>query len=341
MNTDQHDPQKAAEFMRLCLGKINQFQLPLTAKNLALIYTYASGANAHLNAVLDEMLNQGSGLDQAQTDAMFSKYVCGCEPIEDEKLQSELLNAVAQVLGSIVDFAGQAAMSDKALEKHLKVLAGTKEPADVLRIAAEIINDTRGLVEASRMLEDSMRQSTVEIESLRQELTHAREQATRDTLTGLYNRRGFDDAIGEAIEKYTAGEEEFCLLVIDIDHFKKVNDTHGHLVGDKVLVGIANVLVKNIRGNDYVARFGGEEFAVLLRDSPMTSAFSVAENLRASVQRLKLKHIKSGKTLDPITISIGLADCRKNESAVDLIHRTDKALYRAKETGRNRTVIAD
>jgi diguanylate cyclase len=340
-NNQKTSPQQSAEYMRLALSKLSEFKLPLSAKNLALLFTYASGANAHLNSVIDDALKQSGQLDEGTTEKLFATYVCGCEPMQDEKLQSELLNAVAQVLGSIVDFAGHAALSDKTLEHHLQTLASTRDPADVLRIAAEIISDTRSLVEASRSLEETMRQSTVEIEGLREELDYAREQATRDTLTGLHNRRGFDKEIAQALQNFEQEGEGFCLMMLDVDHFKKVNDTHGHLVGDKVLIGISNLLVKQMRGSDYLARFGGEEFAILLYGNQLASAFTVAENLRSSVERLKLKHIKSGKTLDPINVSLGVACCRSGESEVDLIQRCDKALYRAKELGRNRTVIAD
>jgi diguanylate cyclase len=131
------------------------------------------------------------------------------------------------------------------------------------------------------------------------------------------------------------------VLLIDIDHFKKVNDTHGHLVGDKVLTAIAQQLLKQIRGSDYLSRFGGEEFAILLSEAPLAAAFTVAENLRKSISKLKWRLSKSGAEVGQITISIGIASIKPNESVEALLGRCDEALYRAKTLGRNRSIIAE
>ena len=130
-------------------------------------------------------------------------------------------------------------------------------------------------------------------------------------------------------------------MILDIDHFKTINDTHGHLVGDKVLIGIAKQLLNQMRGNDYLSRYGGEEFAILLLDTPITGAFTVAENLRRAIGRSRLKHSTTGQKIGKVTTSIGIACYRADETHEDLIQRCDQALYRAKSLGRDRTVIAD
>ena len=113
------------------------------------------------------------------------------------------------------------------------------------------------------------------------------------------------------------------------------------LVGDKVLKGISSLLHSHMRGNDYLSRFGGEEFAIILRETPITGAFTVAENLRQSIEKLRLKHVKTGQQIGKVTISVGLAAYRQGETVIELIERCDRALYRAKSLGRNRTVLAD
>ncbi len=338
---DQETPEQAAEFLRLTLAKLAELKLPVSALNYALVYHYVSGSHAALNESLDEAFKQGQAPDAETMREYFTRYVCECETVNDAELRNELLLAVAQILGSIVDFAGKAALSNQSLESHLKELALAEDPKKILKIAADIIGETRNFVDATELVEGSIMETTMQIKSLKEELDQAREQANIDTLTGLYNRRGFDHALSDSIRTVEQESGSFCLLMLDIDYFKSVNDTHGHLVGDKVLRGISQLLVKQMRGNDYLSRFGGEAFAIILRDTPITGAFTAAENLRTMVERLKLKQVKSGRSLEQITISIGVACHRKGETDTSLIERCDHALYRAKELGRNRTIIAE
>jgi diguanylate cyclase len=302
------------------------------------MYFYVSGLDLALNKKLDALFENWDA-DLAQE--LFNRYVCGCNENENQELRKELAMTVAQILGSLIEMAGQAALSNDKLETHMEHLAKTNEPRQILRIASDIISDTRTLLDQSQKFEMNLSESTQEISSLKDELDQVRRMATTDSLTGLYNRRGFDEEIEQVIKRCNEQKHIFSLLIIDIDHFKRVNDNHGHLVGDKVLRGISKLLHKQMRGKDYLSRFGGEEFAVILRDTPITGAFTVAENLRRVVEKLRLKHVKTGKQLEKVTISIGVASYRYNESIKDFIQRCDKALYRAKVLGRNRTVLAD
>ena len=256
-------------------------------------------------------------------------------------MEQELLLVVAQILGMVVDLTGQTALSSSRLEVHLDKLASCKDPVKILETASNIIGETRHFVDETKKFESTLRESTHEIEQLKGKLDTARKQATVDSLTNLNNRRGFDATIIEAISNSQSSNRDFCLMLLDIDHFKKVNDSHGHLVGDKVLIGIANLLQNHMRGNDYLSRYGGEEFAILLLETPITGAFTVAENLRRAIGRARLKHTTTGQKIGKVTISIGVASYRSKETAEALIERCDQALYRAKSLGRDRTVIAD
>lgn len=333
--------ETAAEYLRLCLAKLGQLKLPITPVNYALVYFYVSGEDVELNTRLDELFVDSDKWSDEQARELFAQYVCQCSGGKDSALEQELLVTVAQILGMVVDLSGRTAISSEKLESHLKNLAASKDPVEVLRVASDIIAETRSFVDETTKFESSLRQSTQEIKLLKSELDNARKQATVDSLTGLNNRRGFDQALTTAIDSVKSDHRIFSLIILDIDHFKSVNDQHGHLVGDKVLIGIARQLFKQMRGNDYLSRFGGEEFAILLLDTPITGAFTVAENLRKSIEKLRLKHTKTGQLIGKVTISIGVACFRSEESAEALIQRCDKALYRAKSLGRDRTVIAD
>lgn len=339
--TDVDPIAQASEFFRLSLTKLSQAKISFTPVNYALVYFYVAGNDLALNKRLDELFEDIDQWTDETANKLYNRYICHCDDKANEGLREELLMIMAQILGSLIDIAGKTAVSNELLENHMTRLASSNEPKTILNIAVDIIAETRHFVDQTRDFEINLRESSQEISFLKDELDHARKQATMDALTGLHNRGGFDDAIVDSIEMSLSNGFNFCLLFFDIDHFKNVNDTHGHLVGDKVLIGLSKLLKKHMRGNDYLARYGGEEFAIILRDTPITGAFSVAENLRKSIEKLRLKHVKTGQQIGQITISIGVASYRRGEAVEDLIHRCDKALYRAKSLGRNRTVLAD
>lgn len=162
---------------------------------------------------------------------------------------------------------------------------------------------------------------------------HRRDSIT-DPLTGLYNRRYLDDRLSaESARAHRAGEP-LSLIACDIDHFKQINDGHGHLVGDEVLKAVGQHLGKTVRGVDVVGRWGGEEFIILVPDTGIDEAGQLAERIRDEIQRLSFDDISG------VTVSIGIAEPREDESLTPVLERADGALYRAKREGRDRVVSA-
>ncbi|WP_373186035.1 GGDEF domain-containing protein [Halopseudomonas sp.] len=168
--------------------------------------------------------------------------------------------------------------------------------------------------------------------SLQNELKH---QASRDPLTDLFNRRALEESALKALGMARRSGMPVTLLLMDLDRFKAINDEHGHKVGDQVLVAFAEHLNDHSRVPDLVCRFGGEEFLVLLPDTSLPEAQSIAERIRTGLEK---KVIVTGKTSVKITVSIGVAELRDDEqdNLFDLVERADQALYQAKEQGRNR-----
>jgi diguanylate cyclase len=138
-----------------------------------------------------------------------------------------------------------------------------------------------------------------------------------------------------------AESQPFCVLVLDIDHFKEVNDTYGHLVGDKVIRRVGTLLSANVKGKDTVARLGGEEFGVLLPDTPLANAERVGQALRHTVETSRLRRTDTGAPLGRVTISIGATVYQPRESLDEFIERADRALYQSKKGGRNRVSVID
>jgi two-component system cell cycle response regulator len=172
---------------------------------------------------------------------------------------------------------------------------------------------------------------------LRQKLELARELATHDVLTGLFNRRYFERRMKEEIAHARRHKRAFSIVLLDLDHFKLVNDTYGHEHGDRVLCHVAKVLESQVRQDDVACRFGGEEFVLLLRDTPAMAARVVANRLRAALASKPLPLGPDGE-LRHVTFSAGVAgaDERNGFAVDDVVARADAALYRAKDAGRNR-----
>jgi diguanylate cyclase (GGDEF)-like protein/PAS domain S-box-containing protein len=166
-----------------------------------------------------------------------------------------------------------------------------------------------------------------------------RSQSIRDPLTGLYNRRFMEESMERELRRATRGQQQVALLMVDVDHFKRFNDTFGHQAGDAVLHAFGNLLKSGRRGGDVVCRYGGEEFAFVLPGASLDSARLRAERLREEIKRLDVRHF--GQRLEAVTLSIGIAVFPDNaESAEQLVKAADDALYRAKEEGRDRIVSA-
>ncbi|HIJ85472.1 MAG: hypothetical protein HW380_2238 [Magnetococcales bacterium] len=159
--------------------------------------------------------------------------------------------------------------------------------------------------------------------------------ARMDGLTGIYNRRSFDDMLQRFLSRSQRTQKPMAMVILDVDHFKRYNDGHGHQAGDQALIALANVLKDSLRPSDFAARYGGEEFAFLLPSPPFDEAIAIAERVRHAVMEKKI--LSQNQTpLPGITVSIGLAMSRPDSTPESLIGMADRNLYRAKQEGRNR-----
>ena len=201
------------------------------------------------------------------------------------------------------------------------------------------VAQVQAVFEARRARQQTQLQSLGEkLEQLGSQLETARKDSTTDALTQLYNRRAFDEQLVRTVELASLRAGGAALLIIDLDHFKQLNDTYGHPGGDAVLSAVAQACVRVFKGKgDFVARYGGEELAVLIRDVDGPSMGALAERLRAAIAALEVKH--DGRLMR-VTASIGAAFWARGESTDGWLSRADAALYAAKGAGRNRVVTA-
>lgn len=250
--------------------------------------------------------------------------------------------------GAILRLAEVLGLAKSATSEYEKSLTGCAEKmpphADEGVVAAIIKNLLHATGQVTRRHDElgvHLDEASKHVSELGQYLENIRKEALTDGLTGLANRRAFDRRIADCMEDAEARNAPLVLLMLDVDHFKTINDTYGHTVGDQVLRLVATVLLNNIKGQDMAARYGGEEFAVLLPNTPRAGARNVAEMLRRAVEVKELVDRGNGRGLGRVTLSLGVAEFKPGESAVSFIERADAALYQAKNAGRNRVCIGD
>ena len=212
------------------------------------------------------------------------------------------------------------------------------KPFEDLDLVTEVVTramDKMALLHENRMLLEDLEQSNLRMEQSNEAL---RELAIRDGLTGLFNHRHFKDVLERELTRAERYDRPLCMLMLDVDHFKNYNDTHGHPAGDEVLKILADLIVTRLRDVDTSARYGGEEFAVLLPETDRKAGTLVAEDIRAQVENYPFQGRES-QPLGKVTVSLGVAEFPADSGdAASLVGKSDEALYRAKSQGRNRVV---
>jgi diguanylate cyclase len=185
--------------------------------------------------------------------------------------------------------------------------------SDLKRIVDQIKHEINNLESSSGSFKEQLDQATREIDELKTKLARYRDEALKDSLTRMNNRRGFRKNLKDIISKTRTDGSSLCLIIADIDHFKQFNDTHGHLVGDNVLRIVAATIKESIKGKDLAARVGGEEFAILLPDTPFDGAMKLANDMRLAFERLDLKKKSTGESLGKITLSFGVPTTKRGK----------------------------
>ncbi len=320
-------PARAAECLRLALPLMARQAARPHPWSYAVWYEHVAGRDAELSAEIERLTADGGRLDEAAIDRLYRTHVA------DNRLQ--VAEQVAEGLGGMLQTMGASAQAvGTHSERFDSALAGWQralergEAGDPERVA-EMRHDTLTMRQATGALSAQLAGAHAEVARLRGELERLREEALSDGLTGLANRRAFDQRMASA-----GG----CLLLADIDHFKQVNDRWGHLFGDQVLRSVAQGLRACLDKGLFAARIGGEEFAVLLPVPALASAQALAERIRGTVAGSRIR--RGGEALGQVTVSLGVAQRRPGESPQDWFHRADRALYAAKAGGRNRTAVA-
>jgi diguanylate cyclase len=312
--------------MRLRLEHgLNWYELLPILDDLAVLMLAINDSGQHEFEIYLKQLNGRLESFQSNLQAASEDYVGG--QTASRELNNQLREQVDGLQSSVQEAADLPSLK-QVLENRLEGLLSTMDQHQKTR-------DEREQDVAARLQSLASRVATMEQEALgfRANLEEQRQKALIDPLTGLPNRAAWEERLTHEIALWQKNKNSLLVCILDLDHFKRINDGYGHLAGDRVLKIVAKVLKKQLRTGDFIARFGGEEFVILLPDTPVTAGLTLLEQIRTAVEQCPF-HFKS----EPVTITVssGMTALRPGERSDVALKRADQALYRAKESGRNR-----
>ena len=255
-----------------------------------------------------------------------------------DKVGARVIGEIDDVMKLITEALGVSSSYGANLDGASQKLASVQTGEQLKAIVDQLAKSTREMRETNKALEERLSLSKHEINDLQHSLEAIRAESLTDPLTGLGNRKYFDRSIEAAVAAALASGEPLSLLMFDIDHFKSFNDSYGHLTGDQVLRLVGMSLKQTIKGQDITARYGGEEFAVVLPNTGLRQALTVADHIRRAVMAKELKKKSTGEILGRVTISVGVSLLKAGDDTDSLIERADACLYAAKRNGRNRVI---
>lgn len=316
--------------------QIQQYQTPPLPSTYSLWYSYVSGENSELVACVDDVLSKNDTLSLYEICEISSSY-SPSESAESaqQEIGKEIENEISNVLGLIEDSVKNNDSLGAALEGVEEVLPGTSATGELQSAVAALITENRRMVGSARDLNDGLRESQKQIERLNRELEEVQNQSLLDPLTRVANRRAFERCIQSELSQVEEHGGDLCLVLADIDHFKRVNDTFGHPAGDHVLQEFAQIVQRHVKGQDMVARYGGEEFAVVLPKTDIFAALNLMVRVKQDIERTQFSFGDPPLSLGYLTASFGISAFKPGSDAADLISRADTKLYEAKNAGRN------
>lgn len=326
---------QAGEYLRLTLKHITKYNLATNGINLVVFYEYVEGKNSDLNKAIDKILDQYGKIKPEQIKQIYGTYFNQDHQIVASKLLNRLNQIIKELSMSFGDSIDGMAEQGRKVEDLSTQISQTKDYNDINKIIDKMLVETKALVVSNQKAYSQIKSSSENINVLKYKLKQIKLEAQTDPLTSLANRRSFEQKL--EYERLTAAENSgaFCIMMMDIDCFKKINDNHGHLVGDSVLKNLADILLKSLRQSDFSARIGGDEFCIILPGTKLSGASIAAVKIKDIINKRTWRLKETGKHMENVTISIGIAQYKFNDSNKDLIKRADDALYLAKESGRN------
>jgi diguanylate cyclase len=343
-NLYKQNREESAAILKLVIAEMGRHDAPFTPAVFTVWYEHLAGINPALSEAVLQSQQSRERLDGAAMDELYRAHVA--EPdAEAAKVASGQFDAVMSAVAQQAETTGRDA---KAYGNQLAGLsqalqdgeAGIEDSTIAPRLS-EVASGTERMQTSVAALARAVQDGKTEIARLHAALDRSRTEAITDPLSQLLNRKGFDDAMHRVLARPVRSGRAHCLVMLDIDHFKRVNDTYGHPVGDTVIQALGQILKRLTTGPGLsVARVGGEEFAVLLADSTLALAAQLAQAVQALVRSTSIRKRGSQETIATVTISAGVAALGEGGDGAALMAAADQALYKSKQNGRDRVTVA-
>ena len=330
--------RRALGYANSAMDLLKRGQIPPYPQFYELLYTYATGVNPTLNQRINQIFRDGSASEQL-AERLYNEFLKAADANERISSVSERMAMRIDAVNEAIDSAMATA---NAYSGTLQSASGDLDhdlgEAELRSIAQKLLGETRRMQDANALLEEKLEASREDIAALQRDLDEVRRESMLDPLTKIFNRKSFDEGLLKNFNEAAERGMPLCLMLLDIDHFKKFNDTWGHQTGDQVLRLVAMTLKSNIKGKDIAARYGGEEFAAILPETDLEGAVIVADNIRKAIQAKELLKRSTNEKLGRMTASFGVAMYKTGDTPASLIERADRCLYAAKHAGRNRVL---
>ncbi|MET1046776.1 MAG: GGDEF domain-containing protein [Hyphomicrobium sp.] len=317
---------------------LNQIALnayPADPTTYQVLYHHTTGEPPSFAYAVNSILKSKPKLDEADIEKLSDEFCSKGDFVERSGAVGALLSDEIRRLGSAFEFAKiEASNRSEALSEATSLYEGREQLRELVQL---LILTAKNMEQSNKQLEAQLSSSIIEIKRLKERLEVARADSLVDPLTLLQNRASFDNTLAQVMRHAAETKSPVSLLMIDIDHFKTINDRFGHLIGDQIIKMVAAAATRTTGEGSHLARFGGEEFLALLGVG-MKDAVAVAERIRRQVNQGEYRLKKTGEMIGQVSVSIGVSVLRSTDTALSFIERADQCLYAAKSRGRDRVL---
>jgi diguanylate cyclase len=328
------------ERAREIIERMGAQQIPTSPANYEIWTTHVAGVKPDLSREIETRLERGEPFTDETNEALFERFFANTRlSIQMLETSETIARELDETVSSLRGAGGQAGSYAKVLQEAANRFDGGVDSAEFRAIVQHLAVTTHEMVESNLKLAEQIESQSRQVEELQTALQSVKVEALTDGLTGLANRRMFDETLRRRMIDAEADKSDLCLLIFDIDHFKRINDAWGHALGDQVLRYIASVLRAHAQGDVLAARFGGEEFALIMPRTNLALADALAARVSKAVKSKRLSLKSTGDVIGEVAVSIGVARFREPEHLTDLVVRAEACMLAAKHAGRDRIVV--
>lgn len=336
MATASQEEVRTSDIARKAFVLMAEHGIAPHPRRFAVYFEYCLGVNEQLVEAMQPWFGTDKRISPEVLDNLYRKYICESAQNNIARQAAEEVRAILKgILDRLMEAAQSSVEDQAALGGYANDLLVATDLDQVRRVVELVAQRAQRMMSSSQHLQRRLDEESARAANLQTMLDRALEEAHTDQLTQLYNRKAFDQKLQEMLGALKTEDPGFSLLMLDVDHFKRFNDSHGHAVGDAVLRIVGKTIKQHTKGGDYAARYGGEEFAVLLPDTSLEDAVIVANRIRTGLVANRFRVVHTNELLPSLTLSAGAALARKEDTPSTLCDRADKALYLAKKSGRN------